>query len=182
VQPAAATIAAFDDAAERALDRLRGPAADAVFHTCSIAADHSLVWHWCGAARALRRGGDLRYAARFAAAIGIESFVTNALVKSLFRRVRPAAPRDLDLPAGMHRPITSSFPSGHATSAFCAATLLGPGNATAPAWYAAATLVAASRVYVRLHHASDAAAGAALGVALGILLRRVLLPEGESPR
>jgi len=34
--------------------------------------------------------------------------------------------------------------------------------------------VAASRVYVRMHHASDVIAGAALGVALGVVARRVL--------
>ena len=55
--------------------------------------------------------------------------------------------------------MTSSFPSGHATAAFCAATLLGGGAG----WYALAAAVAATRVYVRLHHASDVLAGAAFG-------------------
>jgi undecaprenyl-diphosphatase len=68
----------------------------------------------------------------------------------------------------LHRPITSSFPSGHATAAFCAARLLGGG----PGWYALATAVAGTRVYVRLHHASDVAAGAAFGLVLGSALRR----------
>ena len=35
-----------------------------------------------------------------------------------------------------------------------------------------ATVVASTRVYVRLHHASDVAAGAVLGLALGRALRR----------
>ena len=52
-----------------------------------------------------------------------------------------------------------SFPSGHATAAFCAATLLGGGVG----WYTLAAAVAATRVYVRLHHASDVVAGAAFG-------------------
>ena len=73
----------------------------------------------------------------------------------------------------MHRPITSSFPSGHAASAFTAATVLAGGPAT-PALYTLATLVAFSRVYVRMHHASDIVAGAALGLALGLVARRVL--------
>ena len=74
-----------------------------------------------------------------------------------FRRIRPARrppARGGPLPYGMHRPITSSFPSGHATSAFTAATLLAAGPAHAPASvYALAALVAGSRVYVRMHHA-----------------------------
>jgi len=71
---------------------------------------------------------------------------------------------------------TSSFPSGHATSAFTAATLLAGGPAT-PLWYGLAASVAASRVYTRMHHTSDIVAGAALGVALGTIAQR-LVPLG----
>jgi undecaprenyl-diphosphatase len=91
-------------------------------------------------------------------------------MKSLFGRVRPAEYSELAFHHGLRRPITSSFPSGHATAAFCAATLLGGG----PAWYTAATAVAATRVYVRLHHGSDVIAGAAFGLGLGLVLRRVV--------
>jgi undecaprenyl-diphosphatase len=133
----------------------------------SSAADHSLIWHAAGLTTALARGGDLKFAAKFAAAIGIESALTNGPVKSLFQRVRPADYAEIEFSHGLRRPITSSFPSGHATAAFCAATLLGGGG-----WYGAATAVAATRVYVRLHHASDVAAGAAFGLALGVAMRR----------
>jgi undecaprenyl-diphosphatase len=73
----------------------------------------------------------------------------------------------------MHRPISSSFPSGHAASAFTAAMLLAGGPAT-PLWFALAATVAASRVYTRMHHTSDVVAGAALGLALGAIARRVV--------
>jgi undecaprenyl-diphosphatase len=73
----------------------------------------------------------------------------------------------------MHRPITSSFPSGHAASAFTAATLLAGGPAP-PLWFGLAATVAASRVYTRMHHTSDIVAGAALGVGLGLLARRLV--------
>ena len=82
------------------------------------------------------------------------------------------------LPYGMRRPITSSFPSGHAAAAFAAAALLSAG-ARRPArlgWHLLAGAVAASRVYVRLHHPSDVLAGAALGAAYGRLARRFLPP------
>jgi undecaprenyl-diphosphatase len=167
----AESIAAFDAAAERVFDRLRSPALDRVVYPLSSAADHSLVWHACGAARALARGGDARWAGRFAAAMGAESLVTNGIVKSAFRRVRPLAYEEIEFRHGLHRPLTSSFPSGHATSAFCAATLLGGGW-----WYGAATAAAATRVYLRLHHASDVVAGAALGLALGAVCRRAVGP------
>jgi undecaprenyl-diphosphatase len=109
----------------------------------------------------------VQFAARFAAAMGAESLITNGAVKTMFGRIRPAEYADIEFHHGLHRPVTSSFPSGHATAAFCAATLLGGGS-----WYALATSVAATRVYVKLHHASDVAAGAAFGLVLGVAFRR----------
>ena len=44
---------------------------------------------------------------------------------------------------------------------------------TNPAYYLLATVVAASRVYVRLHHASDVIGGALLGIAFGRVARRL---------
>jgi undecaprenyl-diphosphatase len=160
-------VAAFDRAVEARVDRVRSPALDGIAYRLSSAADHSLIWHAAGLTTALARGGDLKFAAKFAAAIGIESALTNGPVKSLFQRVRPADYAEIEFSHGLRRPITSSFPSGHATAAFCAATLLGGGG-----WYVAACAVAATRVYVRLHHASDVAAGAAFGLALGVAMRR----------
>lgn len=161
----AATIAAFDAAADRAVARVRSERLDRIVYPLSSAADHSIVWHVAGAARALVHGGDVRWAARFALAMGAESALTNGVVKSLFGRVRPRAYEEIEFRHGLRRPITSSFPSGHATAAFCAARLLGGGP-----WYLAAAVVASTRVYVRLHHASDVVAGAALGLGLGMAM------------
>jgi membrane-associated phospholipid phosphatase len=160
-------IAAFDRAVDASCERWRRPALDAVVYPLSSAADHSLLWHWCGVARALVRGCDTAGAARFSLAMGAESAITNGALKSAFRRVRPVVYSELEFRHGLRRPVTSSFPSGHATAAFCAATILGGG----PLWYGAAAAVAATRVYVRLHHASDVVAGAALGLVMGAALR-----------
>src|SRR6478736_10257768 len=147
------------------VERVRSPQLDPVFYGLSSAADHGLLWLLIGAGRAARRG-DPGIALRMAAALGVESLLTNGPIKACFRRVRPDDdhPDDGPLPYGMHRPLTSSFPSGHAASAFTAATLLAGGPAT-PAWFALAGAVAASRVYTRMPHTSDIVAGAALGVA-----------------
>ena len=69
----------------------------------------------------------------------------------------------------------SSFPSGHASAAFFAAGILtaATGRGLAPVWYSTATVVAASRAYVRIHHPSDVAGGAAVGALLGIVGLRV---------
>jgi len=163
----------FDNAVDRALGRLRGnPVADRVFYTASSLADHSLLWFVLGAARGVRDKHSLRAAARVGIALGIESGLVNVAVKSLFRRTRPI--HEGDRPFHLRRPLTSSFPSGHATSAFMAATLLSDGDEDlAPLYFGLAAIVALSRVYVKIHHASDVVAGAALGLAMGQAAKRI---------
>ena len=78
----------------------------------SSAADHSLLWHVAGVAQALVRGGDLGAAARFSAAMGVESALTNGPVKAAFGRLRPRDLAEVEYHYGLRRPITSSFPSG----------------------------------------------------------------------
>lgn len=172
-------VAAFDARVDVRLDQHRSPALDRVFYSLSSAADHGMLWHAVGVVHGVRRRSPA-FALRFSAALGMESAITNAGVKSLFRRVRPTEhfEHDEPLPYGMRRPITSSFPSGHAATAFMCASVLGKGRAAAPAWFVLAGLVAGSRVYVRMHHASDALAGAALGLALAPAARR-FVAEGR---
>jgi membrane-associated phospholipid phosphatase len=152
---------------------------DQFFYALSSAADHGLVWLAIGAARAARVA-DPGVALRFGALLSAESVLTNGLVKSLFRRVRPPDHYEHRerLPYGMRRPITSSFPSGHAATAFMAATVLSKGTRTAPAYFALAGLIAYSRVHVRIHHGADVVGGAALGLALGGLARRFVRLTG----
>ncbi|MBM3671908.1 MAG: phosphatase PAP2 family protein [Actinobacteria bacterium] len=165
-------VHALDDAVDKWLELHRSERLDRLFYGLSSAADHGLLWHALGAVRALRRR-EPGYALRFSTALGIESALTNGLVKLLFRRMRPPDHFENDdpLPYGMRRPITSSFPSGHAATAFMCAVLLSKGNRAGPAYFSLAALVAASRVYTRMHHASDVAAGAVLGLVLGSAAR-----------
>ena len=176
-------IDSFDARVDAWVERHRSPSLDRVFYGLSTAADHGMLWHAVGVARAaLRR--DPRYALRFSTALGAESALTNGGVKSLFRRVRPQehfAHAD-PLPYGMRRPITSSFPSGHATTAFMCAGVLAKRPRTALPWFALAALVAGSRVYVRMHHASDVLAGAALGLALVPAARRFVTRDGRGTK
>jgi undecaprenyl-diphosphatase len=167
-------VHALDLRVDAWVERVRGPRLDPVFYGLSSAADHGLLWLLVGAGRAARRG-DPAVALRMGAALGVESLLTNGPIKLMFRRVRPDDdhPPEGPLPYGMHRPLTSSFPSGHAASAFTAATLLAGGPAT-PLWFALAAAVASSRVYTQMHHTSDIVAGAALGVALGLVARRLV--------
>jgi len=165
-------VARFDAGADKALQRLRGhPVADRVFYGASAVADHSLVWLMLGALRGLRSEHDWGAAVRVGTGVFVESAVVNLGIKSMFRRTRP--PWEVDRPLRLRRPLTSSFPSGHATSAFCCAGLLADDDPLWPAYYALAVLIATSRVYVRVHHASDIVAGVAIGAVLGRVGRAV---------
>ena len=77
----------------------------------------------------------------------------------------------------MRTPRTSSFPSGHATAAFFGAALLRDDDGLWPLYYVIAVIVAASRIHVKIHYASDVIGGIALGIGLGELTRR-LVPVG----
>lgn len=75
-----------------------------------------------------------------------------------------------------------SFPSGHSVTAFALAYVL---SQTYPKWsplfYALATLVAFSRVYLGSHFLSDVVAGAALGLCAGwIVCRLAVFPLGDA--
>jgi undecaprenyl-diphosphatase len=71
--------------------------------------------------------------------------------------------------------MTSSFPSGHASAAFCAATLMSDGRSRTSrlAWYSLAAFVASSRVHVKIHHASDVIGGATVGLVAGQIAKRL---------
>jgi len=171
--PGADAIRRFDERVDAAFEKLRGNRpVDRLFYGASAVGDHGMLWVMLGALRGLRGDHHWRAAVRVGAGVGIESIIVNAGIKSLFRRRRPvvAEPR----PFPLRIPLTSSFPSGHATSAFCAATLLADGDpGLAPLYYAAATVVALSRIHVKIHHASDVAGGIVVGLALGRLGRRI---------
>jgi undecaprenyl-diphosphatase len=170
----ASRVQALDVAVDAWVDRIRGPVLDPIFYGLSSAADHGLLWIAIGSARAARRG-DPAIAVRLGIDMGVESALTNGPIKLSFRRVRPQL--DLQphepLPYGMRRPITSSFPSGHAASAFTAAMLLRD-SPLAALYFVLAAMTAFSRVYVKMHHASDVLVGSALGFTMGAVARRLL--------
>ena len=143
------------------------------FYALSSACDHGFLWLLLGSTRAARKG-DPAIALKFGALLGAESLLTNGVIKLAFQRIRPQEhfTHTEELPYGMRRPITSSFPSGHAATAFMAAGLLSKGTRLAPAYYTLAALVAYSRVHVKMHHPADVVGGAVLGVALGAIARR----------
>jgi undecaprenyl-diphosphatase len=155
-------------------DHLRNrPSVDRVMYSASAVGDHGVVWLTLAVLQAVRRRGHWqRPLLRAGVGLGIESALVNGPVKWLFRRTRPDDPGPR--PLHLRTPLTSSFPSGHATAAFFGAALLRDHDPWWPLYYVVAVVVAASRIHVKIHHASDVLAGSALGIILGALARRLV--------
>lgn len=169
----------FDRWADAPFARLRGNRnADRVFYAASEAANFSLLWHGLAWLPVLLRPTPLRAvrAAGTSAALAAESALVNGPVKSMFRRDRPILEEGSLRPHRLRRPKTSSFPSGHASAATVAVMMLGRRRNVVlrAALWALATIVATSRIHVRIHHASDVAGGLIIGYGLGRLFRRIL--------
>ncbi len=162
-----------------------GPAIRAI----SNAADYSVLWGLIAAGLGSLGGRRGRRAAlRGIFSIGLSSFVTNQPAKRLFRRERPGLKGFPEIRLPYRMPSSSSFPSGHSSSAFAFAVGAGaelPAAARAPLLGLAAT-VGFSRVYVGAHYPGDVLAGAALGSAMAAACLRIWpLPEvvpGSGPR
>lgn len=164
----------FDAAIDARVDRIRGhKALDRLMYGASELGDWSLIWHLLGFGQALLPGRDPASAVRVSAVLGVESLLVNGAVKSLFRRHRPIWEEDRPRPHRVRTPRSSSFPSGHASAAFTAAGVLGQGDPLWPLYYGVAVVISSSRVYVKMHHASDVIVGAALGVGLAGVARRL---------
>ena len=168
------TVERFDEAVDGAMERVRGnPLVDRVFTMASHVGDFSLIWHAINIVIGVVNRKPKRVFT-FAALIGLESLVVNQGVKRLFKRSRPTTAGDTGL--NVRQPSTSSFPSGHASAATFAAAMLAPrvGWPFSTLIRVAASVVATSRAYVRIHHASDVVAGIATGAVLVTITRRLL--------
>jgi undecaprenyl-diphosphatase len=162
----------IDTAVEQWVDRRRGhPALDKVMYAASELGDFSLIWHLIGTARALAPDRRPVHAVRLSTIIGIESVLVNGVIKNFFGRHRPRW--EQDRPHNLRRPRTSSFPSGHASSAATMFGVLAQRDPLWPLYLVIGATVASSRVYVKVHHPSDVVAGALLGTALAAIARRL---------
>ena len=168
----------LDNQVDEWWERWRGiPMVDRLFFGASNLGDFSLIWHIVGGLRALPPGRKPGSAIRFSTLLGIESLLVNQGIKRLFVRNRPGSADENTTKHQLREPGTSSFPSGHASAAFCASTVLANRSKFGSMLHLVAAVVSCSRIHVRLHHASDVAAGACLGFLLGKTIGRIV-PKG----
>jgi undecaprenyl-diphosphatase len=145
------------------------PKLDRAFRRLSSAADLSKLWLGGAALLALGGGSTGRRAAvNGLAATAVTSAVVNAVLKPVSGRRRPDREAH-DVPSGrqIRMPISRSFPSGHAASAFAFSTGVATTSPEAAIPLTAlAALVAYSRVHTGVHYPIDVLAGAIVGVTL----------------
>jgi membrane-associated phospholipid phosphatase len=162
-------IEALDVAVYAAIAATPTPTLDRVYAAVSRAADNSKLWTATAAALALVGGRHGRRAAVDGmASIALASTVVNVVLKPLGRRRRPdRAAHAVPLARQVEMPLSTSFPSGHAASAFAFAAGV---NRKLPTvgipMHGAAAVVAYSRVHTGVHYPFDVIVGAVVGGAL----------------
>jgi hypothetical protein len=113
----------FDSTGDKLFEPLRNNAvSQRVFNLASKVGDFSVVWHVIGVLCAISSVISFRETLALSLALGCESLIVNQGIKRMFRRDRPTVSGDERF--DVRTPSTSSFPSGHASSATCAAIVL----------------------------------------------------------
>lgn len=144
-------------------------ALDGVFVALGTIEKLGLVWIVLAALVGAARRYPLRVTALLVATTWLATLAADAAsfgVKDVTHRTRPfVAYHEIHPLSVVH---SSSFPAGHAATAFAGATLLSyVAPRAAPIFALLAVAVGVSRVYVGVHYPTDVLGGAALGVAFG---------------
>jgi undecaprenyl-diphosphatase len=105
--------------------------------------------------------------------VAIATWIVEHPLKALFRRRRPFVDIVRALVVGK-KPGSWSFPSGHTAASFAGAFMVSKvWPRYSPLFFALASLVGFSRVYVGAHYPGDVASGAGLGMALSEIAFRL---------
>ena len=169
-------LASVDQAAYEAVARTATPSLDEPIQRLSNAANYSRLWLGIAAVIALLGGERGRKAAlEGVVAIGVTSASVNLLAKSIAARPRPDR-EELERFATrvVEMPSSSSFPSGHAASAFAFSYAVGrhlPELAVPIRLLAGA--VAYSRVHIGVHYPGDVAVGSMIGSGIAAMVASV---------
>lgn len=169
-------LGAVDRAVYEAVARTPTAELDGPIRRLSESANHSRLWLVIAAALAVFGGSHGRRAAlEGVVSIGVTSATVNLGMKSIHRRRRPDRVED-EPSRTRHVPMpeSTSFPSGHAASAFAFAYAVGrhvPELAVPVRLLAAG--VAYSRVHTGVHYPGDVVVGSVVGAGTAAVIAAV---------
>jgi membrane-associated phospholipid phosphatase len=160
----------LDLAMYRAIAETPTPTLDEPVRRLSNVADHSKLWLMvAGMIAALGGSSGRRTALTALGAVAVNSVVVNVPLKMLGRRARPDRVAVRVSPARhVPMPVSSSFPSGHAASAFAFVAAVAPTMPRLAGYLRAlAYVVGYSRVHTGVHYPGDVIVGSLIGTAIG---------------
>ncbi|MGA7836218.1 MAG: phosphatase PAP2 family protein [Acidimicrobiales bacterium] len=180
-----ADITALDEAVDTAVTNTPTPTLDGPMTWISNAATFGKLWFVIAALLSVVGGPrGRRTAARSLLAYGATSLTADAVLKMLMPRRRPGR-ENVESARDIRVPTSSSFPSGHAASAFAfAAAASTESPLLALPLFGVASLIGYSRVHAGVHYPSDVLAGAVVGLTIGTAVREATLRVGplKQPR
>jgi undecaprenyl-diphosphatase len=155
----------------------------------SVVGRGGLVWLAIAGVLTILRRMNPRAVVVLVLALILASILADHVLKPLIARERPFVTFPQVAVIG-GRPDDASFPSGHAANAFAGAFVLSRFVAGGQiVWWALASAIAYSRVYLGVHYPLDVVGGALLGLASAALIsilaarvaRRCPTPRAERP-
>lgn len=174
-------IKSLDERVLNNISRLHSPAMNVIMKTASRSANVGIVW-WLICLPFLLRAEWRNTGINFVVALAVTHLMGEGLIKRLVKRVRPCHSLE-DEEQIINRPRFYSFPSGHSAASFamvgvalvrCRLIVFIP-------ILLLASLIAFSRIYLRVHYLTDVLVGAALGFTIGALSPLALNAVGLLP-